>query len=119
LSIEQHPAFVGCDDAGHDLDERRLARAVFAKHGMNAPGVDDEIGVLQRAHPAVALGNALHDEQAHFNARSVAGRGDGRTMHCDLERARLRMRPVRARAASAREPLVAAPRAPAYLFASL
>ena len=50
----------GCDDAGHDLDQRRLAGAVLAEHGMDAAGLDREVGALERAHAAVALGDALH-----------------------------------------------------------
>src|SRR5215467_11642990 len=32
---------------------------------MDAPGFDREIGFLQRAHAAVALGDTLHREQTH------------------------------------------------------
>ena len=65
LAVEQHAALVGRDDARHDLDQRRLAGAVLAEDRVNAAGLDHEVGVLQRAHAAVALGDALHDEQAH------------------------------------------------------
>ncbi len=64
-AVEQHPALVGRDDACHDLDQGRLAGAVLAEHRMDAAGLDHEVGVLQRAHAAVALGDAVHDEQAH------------------------------------------------------
>ncbi len=63
--VEQQAAGVGLDDAGHDLDQRRLAGAVLAQHGVDAAGLDREIGALERAHAAVALGHALHHEQAH------------------------------------------------------
>ena len=65
LAVEQHPALVGRDDAGHDLDQRRFAGAVLAEHRVDAAGLDREVGILQRAHAAVALGDALHHEQAH------------------------------------------------------
>ena len=64
-AIEQHPAFVGRDDARHDLDQRRLAGAVLAEHRVDAAGFDRQVGALQRAHAAVALRHALHAEQAH------------------------------------------------------
>ena len=42
---------------------------------MDAAGLDHQLGVLQRAHAAVALGDALHDEQAHWAPRAT--RSDG------------------------------------------
>jgi hypothetical protein len=65
LPVEQHAALVGRDDAGHDLDQGRLAGTVLPQHGMDAAGLDYQLGALQRTHPAVALGDAMHDEQAH------------------------------------------------------
>ena len=38
----------GCDDAGHDLDQRRFAGAVLAEDGMDAAAMDGELGLLQR-----------------------------------------------------------------------
>ena len=46
-AVEQHPALVGRDDAGHDLDQRRLAGAVLAEHRVDAAGLDHELGVLR------------------------------------------------------------------------
>jgi len=66
LAVEEHPALVGRDDAGHDLDQRRLARAVLAQHRVDAAGLDGELGVLERAHAPVALRHAAHREQAHW-----------------------------------------------------
>ena len=63
----------GCDDAGHDLDQRRFSGAVLAEHRMDATGFDHQVGILQRAHAAIALGNALHDEQAHYEPTLAAG----------------------------------------------
>jgi hypothetical protein len=65
LSIEQHAALVGRDDAGHDLDQRGLSGAVLAEHRVDAARLDHQGGILQGAHAAVALGDALHDQQAH------------------------------------------------------
>ncbi len=65
LAVEQHPAFIGHDDAGHDLDQGRLAGAVLAQHGMDPAGLDHQLGAVERAHAAVALRNAFHHEQAH------------------------------------------------------
>ena len=42
---------------------------------MDAPGVDRDGGVLERAHAAVSLRDALEDEQAHGAMR---GGGDAR-----------------------------------------
>ena len=39
-AVQHHAAFVGRHDAGHDLDQRRLAGAVFAENGMDASGRD-------------------------------------------------------------------------------
>ena len=49
-------------DARQDLDQRRLARAVLAENGVNAPREHDEVGVGERAHAAVTLGYALHPQ---------------------------------------------------------
>ncbi len=42
LPIQHHAALVGRDDARHDLDQRRLAGAVFAQDGMDAAARDTE-----------------------------------------------------------------------------
>ena len=76
-AVEQHAALVGRDDAGHDLDQRRFAGAVLAEHGVDAAGLDRQVGVLQRAHAAVALGHALHAEQAHRMRPTAASRRNG------------------------------------------
>ena len=75
LAVEQHAALVGLHDAGHDLDQRRLARAVLAEHRVDAAGLDDEVGLLQRAHAAVALRDALHRRTGSCSA-SAAPRDD-------------------------------------------
>ncbi len=69
LAVQQHAALVGHHDAGHALDERRLACTVLAEHGVDAAGLDHEVGRLQRMHAAVALADALQVEQAHPSSR--------------------------------------------------
>ena len=44
------------NDAGDDLDQRRLAGAVLAENGVDLPARAREIDVLKRTHAAVALG---------------------------------------------------------------
>ena len=58
--VEDDPPGVGRDHARENLDQGRLAGAVLAKNGVNAPREHDEIGVGERPHAAVALGYALH-----------------------------------------------------------
>ena len=58
-------AFVGLDHAGDDLDQRRLAGAVLAQDGMDRARPAGEVDLLQRAHAAVALGDAAQLEQRH------------------------------------------------------
>ena len=62
-AFERHAAFVRRNHAGHDLDERRLAGAVFAEHGMDAPAMDGQLGLFQRPDAAIALGDAFHPEE--------------------------------------------------------
>ena len=62
-ALEEHAALVGRDDAGHDLDQRRFAGAVLAEDGMDAAALDGELGLLQRPHAAIALGDAFHAEE--------------------------------------------------------
>ena len=62
-AVERHAAFVGRDHAGHDLDQRRLAGAVLAEDGVDAAAMDGQLGLLQRPHAAIALGDALHAEE--------------------------------------------------------
>ena len=38
--VERHAPLVRRDHAGHDLDQRRLARAVLAENGVDAAGRD-------------------------------------------------------------------------------
>ena len=58
--VEHDASGVRRDDAGQDLDQRRLARAVLAENGVNAAREHGEIRVGERPHAAIALGYALH-----------------------------------------------------------
>src|SRR5207249_7596132 len=73
LTADQQPTLVGVDDAGEDLDERRLAGTVLADERVDAPGTDDEAHVLERVHAAVALRDAFDLEERR--GRSFAHRG--------------------------------------------
>ncbi len=74
-AVERHAAFVGRDDAGHDLDQGRFAGAVFAEDGVDAPGVTDKLGLLQRPHAAIALRDALHAEERNRSPSIGPSRG--------------------------------------------
>ena len=50
-------------DAGDDLDQRRLARAVLAEQRVNLAGADVERDAAQRAHAGKALLEVAHLEQ--------------------------------------------------------
>ena len=58
--VEDNAPGVRRNHAGENLDQRRFAGAVLTKNCVNAPRVDDKIGVSERANAAVALGYALH-----------------------------------------------------------
>ena len=58
--VQHDASCVRRNDARQDLDESRLARAVLAEDGVNAPRKYREIRVSERAHTSVTLGNALH-----------------------------------------------------------
>ncbi len=58
VSVQRDVALVGLHHAGDDLDQRRLAGAVLAQHGVDRVLPAGEVHSLQRAHPAVALADA-------------------------------------------------------------
>src|SRR5882724_2174529 len=61
--LEEHFAGARLDDAGNDLDQRRLAGAVLAEHGMDAAGSAGEFDVVERGDAAIALADAAHTQQ--------------------------------------------------------
>ena len=73
VAIKHNASRVRLHDARKNLDQRRLAGAVFAENGVNPSRVDREIGLLERAHAAIALGHALHaqDRGARLHPRQL------------------------------------------------
>jgi hypothetical protein len=49
--------------AGHDLDERRLAGTVVTEDAGDLAGVDLEVDALQRIDVAVGLADVFHDDE--------------------------------------------------------
>ena len=62
-AVERDRARVRLDHAGDDLDQGRLAGAVFAQNRMDPTAPAAEIDVLERAHAAIALGNLREDKK--------------------------------------------------------
>src|SRR5262249_7970597 len=72
LAVDQHLAVVGGHDAGEDLDERRLPRAVLADERVNRGAVDREAALRDRMDWAVALRDpAQLEEGAHRGYAAV------------------------------------------------
>ena len=69
LAVEQDFAAVRSVDAGEDLDERALARAILARKRVNPPAVQREIDVCQHLDRAESL-----DDAAHFDGRGHVAR---------------------------------------------
>ena len=63
VPLEQHPALVGRDDAGDDLNECRFSCTVLAEDGMDSAALHIEVGVIKRPYTAVALGDAFHAQE--------------------------------------------------------
>ncbi len=62
-AVERHGAGVGLHDAGHALDQARLAGAVLAQHGVDAPRPHRQVDAVERPGGAVALGDARQGEE--------------------------------------------------------
>ena len=60
LPVENDLAFVGGIDAGQQVDQRRLARAVLAEQHVPLAARDVERNVAQRDDAGKALADALH-----------------------------------------------------------
>ena len=75
VALQHDAALVGLHDAGHDLDQRRLAGAVLAEQRMDAAAGAGKARALERAHAAIALGdvdqfkNGLHDRPGRTKKR--------------------------------------------------
>ena len=59
LAVDEHPAGIGLVEAGQDLDQRRLARAVVADQAEHLAGAEVERDVLERCHDTEALADVL------------------------------------------------------------
>jgi hypothetical protein len=59
-AIETDHALVARERAGHDLDQRRLARAILAHERMDFAGLDAEIDAVQRPNAGEGLRHARH-----------------------------------------------------------
>ena len=57
LAREPHPALVGCEEAGEDADQGRLAGPVPADQGARVAGRDGDRDILERLAGAEALGD--------------------------------------------------------------
>ena len=53
--------------ARKNLEQRRLARAVFAEQRVNFGGTHFEMDVLERPHAGKALADARHPEDGLFS----------------------------------------------------
>ena len=73
LPGQQDLAAVRLVDAGHDLDQRRLAGAVLAEEGVDLAGIERQRHVLQRLGRAESLGDVAHFE----DRRGARARGAG------------------------------------------
>jgi hypothetical protein len=60
LAVDQDLTGVGAVDAGHDLDQRGLARAVLADQRVHLARIERQRHILQRLRGVEALGDVLH-----------------------------------------------------------
>ena len=72
-AVQQDLAAIRLMDAGHDLDQRRLAGAVLAEQGVNLAGIERERHVLERLGGVEALGDVAHLQDRRGDCRSVGG----------------------------------------------
>ena len=78
LARDMNSAGIGCDGAGHDLDERRFARAVFADERMHFAWAQVERDVFERLHAGERFVNSARLEQKagsgcrHFEYHSTS-----------------------------------------------
>ena len=62
FSIEQDFAFIRAGQSVENIHERRLARAVFAKQGVDLPGLHIQIDMVVGDDTREALGDSAHLE---------------------------------------------------------
>ena len=74
-------ASVGAKRAGHDVEERRLARAVRADQREHLAGANVERHVVERLQPAEAHADAAYVEERGFTRHAVLLAGRRCRMH--------------------------------------
>jgi hypothetical protein len=62
VPVEQEASAVGLLDAGEDLDERALARAVLAQQRVHRAGAHPQRGLVQRPHSGERLDEVLRHQ---------------------------------------------------------
>ena len=62
LAVQSDRATVGLDDAGEELHQRALARAVLAQDGVDVPGRQRDVDAVQGHGLAVALAHPLEHQ---------------------------------------------------------
>ena len=72
---------VGCEHAGHDLDQRRLAGAVVADQADDLVAADGEVDVAQRLDGAEILLHAFEADNRREILRLSAGLACGIVVH--------------------------------------
>ena len=72
FAVQKHLAPGGLFDAGENLHQRALARAVLADENVDLAGVDVKIHLVERQRAGIALGDAdgLHDRLHILNLPS-------------------------------------------------
>ena len=61
-------------EAGHDLDQGRLAGAVLAEEGVHFARVQRDVRTVERLRAAEALGHIAHLEHRSAHVRGVVNR---------------------------------------------
>ena len=68
-ALEPDRAGVGAVDAGDDVEQRGLARAVGADEAQDLAPLDREIDPVERGHAAEFLGEPAHFEESRIHGR--------------------------------------------------
>ena len=71
LAGQANLAAIGLIDAGHDLDQRRLAGAVLPEKGMHLAGIERQRDGLERLRGAETLGNVMDFEDGRDSRLST------------------------------------------------
>ncbi len=78
---EEHAAVIGCEVAGHAVEERRLARTVGPDEAHQLAGLDAEVHAVQGRDPEKPLDQPVDLEQRHQRATpGPAGRRSNPSM---------------------------------------